>query len=114
MKIACDVKGTLEGPMKKQVLRILELFAKTGYEIIVWSNSYGYAVDAVRDNNLKATAESKSDKWNREEENFYAFAIEDDVQQGQWLAAKKFIYVKDIPEDMAAVDLFVRELLEGQ
>jgi hypothetical protein len=115
MKIACDVKGTLEGSKKKQVLRILELFAKAGYEITVWSNMYSYAVDAVRDNNLKADANSKRMKMDLdyEEDKYFNFAIEDDRQQ-EYLAAKHFIWVDEIPNDLAAIDLFVKELLEGQ
>jgi hydroxymethylpyrimidine pyrophosphatase-like HAD family hydrolase len=100
MIIACDVKGTLEGPMKQQILAMLAYLHSLGHDVRVWSNSYGYAIDAVQDNNLPYKAESKTDKWTREEENFYDLAFEDDVQQGQWLAAKKFIFVKDIPENV--------------
>jgi hypothetical protein len=115
MRIAFDVKGTIEGSKKKQVLRMFELFQKAGHEVIVWSNSYGYAVDAVEDNELTNTrAESKRDKWNTSEENYYDLAIEDDKQQGQWLAAKKFLFVDDIPDDMVLVDILVKEMLEGK
>ena len=115
VKLACDVKGTLEGSKKKQVLKLLELFAKAGYEITVWSNSYGYAVDAVKDNNLKANFESKRMKMDLDydETRYYNFAIEDDHQQ-DYLAAKQFIWVDDIPDDIEQVELFFRELLEGQ
>lgn len=115
MKIACDVKGTLEGPKKKQVLRILDLFSKAGYEVTVWSNLYSYAVDAVKDNNLKAQFMDKKSKGDYEydETKYFNFAIEDDRSQS-YLAAKTFIWVDTIPEDIAAIDMFFRELLEGQ
>jgi len=113
--IACDVKGTLEGPKKKQVLRILDIFEKIGYSVVVWSSVYSYARDAVKSNKMTtAKAQEKADIWNTPKESFYSFAVEDDVGQGKWLAANKFIYVKDIPEEMTSVDLFVKELLEGQ
>ena len=114
MRIAFDVKGTIEGYKKKQVLRMFELFQKAGHEVVVWSNSYGYAVDAVKDNNLtNTTATSKGDKWDTSPENFYDLAIEDDHSQGQWLAANKFIFVEDIPEEMTLVDVLVKEILNG-
>jgi hypothetical protein len=115
MKIACDVKGTLEGPKKKQVLKILDLFARAGYEVTIWSNSFGYAVDAVRDNNLRAqtmTKKSKSDMEN-DDQPLFNFAIEDDKQQW-YLGATRIVYVDEIPEDLVAVELFVKELLDGQ
>jgi hypothetical protein len=111
MKIAFDVKGTIEGHMKEQVLYMLKLFQEAGHEIIVWSNSYSFAVDAVEDNELNARAESKGDKWNTSEENFYDLAVEDDVQQGDWLAAKKFVFVKDIPESLEEVKALVNKIL---
>lgn len=114
MKIACDVKGTLEGYKQKQVLRILELFAKTGYEIVVWSNTYSYAKDAVAKFNLNCEYGYKKDRIDCDDPfEFMDFCIEDDRSQ-KYLAAKNFIFVDDIPEEMSQVDLFVRELLEGQ
>lgn len=117
MKVACDVKGTLEGSKKKQVLKLLELFAKAGYEITVWSNLYSYAVDAVRDNNLRADSDQKKGKfdypYSDDESLHFNFAIEDDRSQ-TWLAAKQMIWVDQIPEDMAAVELFFRELMGDQ
>jgi len=117
MKVACDVKGTINGPKKKQVLKMLDIFAKAGYEITVWSNLYSYATEAVQDNNLRAQTSSKYSKtdWQCEgdESKFFNFAIEDDRQQ-TYLAAKKFIWVDEIPEDLVQVEMFVKELLDGQ
>ena len=115
MKIACDVKGTLEGPKKQQVLRILELFKKAGYDIYIWSNLYSYAVEARSKNNLDAEVRDKSTKGDQDfdESKYFDYAIEDDRSQ-DWLATKQFIFVDEIPEDMVQVDMFVKELLEGQ
>ncbi|HBI00989.1 MAG TPA: hypothetical protein DDY18_05130 [Flavobacterium sp.] len=111
-RIACDVKGTLEGPKKKQVIKILDLFSKAGYAVTVWSNLYSYAVDAVKDNNLKAEAMSKRMKMDLgyDETQYFDFAIEDDSRQ-EYLAAKKFIWVHDIPDDMEQIEGFVKGLL---
>ena len=117
MKIACDVKGTLEGPKKKQILKMLDLFAKAGYEIVVWSNLYSYAIDAVKDNNLRAEAIPKKSKGDYpheyDESTYYNIAIEDDRKQ-EYLAAKQFIWVDEIPEDIEQIELYVKEILEGQ
>lgn len=114
MKIACDVKGTLEGSKKKQVLKILDLFSKAGYSITVWSNLYSYAIDAVKDNNLRAEADSKRSKgdynFEYDESKYFDFAIEDDRRQ-EYLAAKKFIWVDDIPDDIEQIEEFVKKLI---
>lgn len=110
MKIAFDVKGTLDGPKTKFVLAMLIALQEMGHECIVWSNSYGYAVDCVRNLGLvNVRAESKTDKWSRDEANFYDVAIEDDKQQ-TWLAAKHFIWVDDIPGAMGGVMKLVAEI----
>ena len=117
MKIACDVKGTLEGYKKKQVLRLLDLFSRAGYEVTIWSNLSIYAFDAVKNNNLKAEVDSKRMKsdypYDNDETKFFNYAIEDDRSQ-TWLAAKNFIWVDEIPEDMKAVDLFFKELTKEE
>lgn len=115
MKVACDVKGTLMGDKQTQVLKILDVLSRAGYEVTVWSNLYSYATDAVEELNLKAEAYSKRSKsdFGFDESQYFDIAIEDDRSQ-TYLAAKQFIFVDDIPEDMAQVELFVKELLEGQ
>jgi hypothetical protein len=96
MKIAFDVKGTLDGPKGHIVLSALKHLQKMGHECIVWSNSYSYAVDFVKEHKLEGVrAEQKYDKWNTPPEHFYDFAIEDDRSQ-TYLAAKQFIFVHDI------------------
>lgn len=104
MRIAFDVKGTIEGPKKKFVLALLYRLQDLGHEVIVWSNSYGYAVDAVRDNALKAEATSKRGKgdYGFDDSTYVDVAVEDDTGQ-TWLAAKSFVWVNDIPEDMGSV-----------
>lgn len=95
MKIAFDVKGTLSGPKEKFVVRLLLELQALGHECIVWSNSFGYAVDCVAKNGFKEVrAESKSTKWDRDQSNWYDVAIEDDHSQ-DYLAAKRIIFVDD-------------------
>ena len=114
VKIACDVKGTLEGDKKKQVLKILDLFHRAGYEIIIWSNMSSYAHDAVRDNNLRAEPMGKKMMLDYDDPSeAMNYCIEDDRSQ-TWLGAHKFIWVDEIPEDITQIELFVRELLDGQ
>ena len=113
MKIAFDVKGTIEGSKKQQVLRMFKLFQDAGHDVIVWSNSYGYAVDAIENNLLKNT--NPHDKKMKmdvdyEEDRYVDIAIEDDRSQ-TWLAAKKFVFVDEIPTDMMLVDELVTKLL---
>jgi len=97
MRIAFDVKGTLEGPKKNILLSAFVKLQEMGHECVVWSNSYGYAVDAVRDNNLDAEPMSKTMKMDldHDETKFFDVAIDDDSSQ-TWLAAKRFIWVHEI------------------
>lgn len=115
MKIAVDVKGTLEGYKKPQILRMIELFQKAGHTVVVWSNLYSYAVDAVRDNNLQnIESTSKSGKgdygFEGDESKFYDLAIEDDHSQ-TWLAAKRFIFVDEIPNTVEQIEEFMKAYL---
>lgn len=100
MRIAVDVKGTLEGHKRAQIVRMMLALQDLGHEIVVWSNAYGYAVDAVK--KLAETPleglepQDKRAKWETEER--FDIAIEDDRGQ-EWLAAKNFIWVDEIPLD---------------
>lgn len=107
MKIAFDVKGTIEGPSKEKVLKLFRALRAQGHELIVWSNSYGYAMDAVRDNNLDCAFQSKTDKWqvDQDETHYVDVAIDDDSSQ-TWLAAKRFIWVHELPDD---IDEFAKQ-----
>lgn len=116
MKIAFDVKGTLDNPHDKRtermVLALLETLQNMGHEIIVWSNSFGYAVECVEKLGLKnVRAESKSNKWNvSDESQWYDVCIEDDTSQ-TYLAAKRIIFVKDIaPLAMGGIIKLAQEL----
>lgn len=98
MRIAFDVKGTIEGPKKALVLHIFEKLQEQGHTCVVWSNSYGYAVDAIKDNNLQNTEPmDKMSKFDLQERGLEPFdlAIEDDRSQ-TWLGAKKFAFVDEL------------------
>jgi hypothetical protein len=114
MTIAFDVKGTLEGPKGKFVLGLLLKLQEMGHECVVWSGSYGYAVDCVAKYGLEnVRAESKSDKWSRDEANFYDVAIEDDRGQ-TWLAAKKIVFVDELPNDPGGVNRLADMITDGE
>lgn len=100
MRIAFDVKGTIEGPKKRQIIYILTELRKRGHEVVVWSNAYMFAKDAVNDNHLECEATDKLTLWDAKErdKSLYDLAIDDDSSQ-TWLAAKRFIWVHDVPTD---------------
>lgn len=114
MRIAFDVKGTIEGPKKQQVLHMFKAFQEAGHEVVVWSNSIFYAQSAVENNDLKVEYMDKRMKgdYDFDESLFFDIAIEDDRSQ-TWLAAKKFLFVDEIPVNMGDVDLLIKELLIG-
>jgi hypothetical protein len=104
MRIAFDVKGTIEGPKQKFVLGLMEYLKEAGHEIIVWSNSLSYAMDAVRDHELSCPAVSKRALYDidNDVDQCVDLAIDDDSSQS-WLAAKRFIWVHDLPGAMGGI-----------
>jgi hypothetical protein len=113
MRIAFDVKGTIEGYHKVKILKLFHALKARGHELTVWSNSYGYAQDAVSDNNLGCPFQSKTDKWQSEDQsNWFDFAIDDDSQQ-TWLAAKRFIWVHEVPDDIETFIIEIENLRVG-
>lgn len=112
MKIAFDVKGTLLGPKQKYVLMLLEELQGRGHEITIWSNAFPYTLDAVKVHDLKnVTTQSKYAK--SELTNLFDYAIEDDTNQ-TWLAAKKFIWVHDIPGARGGINKLVDKMEKSE
>lgn len=102
MKIAFDVKGTIEGPKKDLVLKLFKGFQAQGHTCVVWSNMYSFAIGAIKDNDLENTnAMMKFSKGEAElgEVDFFDLAIEDDRRQ-TYLAANKFLFVDEITEEL--------------
>lgn len=111
MRIAFDVKGTLEGPREHLVLGLLIQLQELGHEIIVWSNSFGYAVDCAKNLGLVGVrVESKRNKWNTPAEDFYDVAIEDMAEQRDWLAAKRVILVSELPGAMRGIHKLAKQI----
>jgi hypothetical protein len=101
VKVAFDVKGTIEGPKKELVLKLFKAFQENGYECVVWSNWYRFAVDCIKDNKLENTTpetkRSKSD-FRDYEIPLYDLAIEDDRSQ-TWLAASRIVFVDELTDE---------------
>lgn len=111
MRIAFDVKGTLDGYNETKVRALFKALHDAGHHVVVWSNSYGYAHDMAEQ--LKALgfnteADSKYSDSDAEDRGngMFDIAIEDDTSQ-TWLAAKKLVFVHELPDD---VERFAEEL----
>jgi hypothetical protein len=111
MRIAFDVKGTLQGHDGERVLALLLKLQELGHECLVWSNSYGYAVDCVKKLGLKCEYQSKTDKSDadHDETRYVDLAIDDDSTQ-TWLASKRFIWVRDLPKDIEGILKLAHEI----
>lgn len=109
MKIAFDVKGTLDGRKEVEVRFLLKQFYDAGHEIFVWSNSFSYAVDMTE--KLKTqydiVAEPMSKFSTHDGNEMMDLAFEDDTSQ-TYLAAKEIIFVHQLPEDIKE---FAKQLL---
>lgn len=104
MKIVFDVKGTLSGYKSGNVWKLFHWFKEQGHEITIWSNSLGYAHDLVNDNHLDNNYMSKFMKIQVEEDELFDIAVEDDVTQ-DYLGAKNFIWVSDVPFEILEAEL---------
>lgn len=111
MRIAFDVKGTIDGPKQKLVLKLLKELQAKGHEIIVWSSMYGFALDAIKKHGLSAEAWPKrmQSDFDYDESKYVDYAIEDDPTQ-DWLAAKNFIWVEDLPSNIADIVNLANEI----
>lgn len=102
MKVAFDVKGTIEGHKKDLVLRLFKGLQDQGHTCFVWSNLYSYATDAIRNNNLENTeALSKYSKGDvaMEGKEMMDICIEDDRSQS-YLGSRRFIFVDELNEEL--------------
>ena len=97
MRVAFDVKGTLAGPEK--IEKFFKWFQSKGCEMVIWSNLYSYTTEIKEKLGLEAETMSKKGTFDCEDEMEYMdIAIEDDHSQ-TWLAAKKIIFVDEVPEN---------------
>lgn len=116
MRIAVDVKGTLEGTKRRQIIVMIYELLKADHEVVVWSMDFSMAATAAENLTIileelydypnKIEAMSKRTKMDTEAEDHFDLAIEDDRGQ-HWLAAKSFIWVDEIPKDAAGVLSFL-------
>lgn len=112
MKIAFDCKGTLIGFNEEKVLKLFHILESQGHELFVWSNSIGYAFEAVKTHALNVGASHTMYKYTKgeaelEEIDVMDIAIEDDTSQ-TYLAANRFIFVHEIPDN---VEEFAKQFL---
>lgn len=112
MRIAFDVKGTIDGPRGAVIIEAFKKLQDLGHTCVVWSNLYSYATDAVAKHGLKADAESKRSTSDLETYGLepYDVAIEDDRGQ-TWLGAKRFVFVDEITNNS---DALVRLILKQE
>ena len=97
MRVAFDVKGTLAGPEK--ILKLFKWFESKGCQMVIWSNAYGYTTEIKEKLGLEAETMSKFGTFDVSDKSEYMdIAIEDDTSQ-TWLAAKKLIFVHEVPSD---------------
>src|SRR4051812_31226905 len=94
MKIAIDVKGTLEGPKQDIIRAVAKQLHDEGHEITIWSSMFSFASDCK--NNLKVPYNCDLKRFHSEvePEDWYDLAIDDDTQQ-TFLPAKRIIYVNE-------------------
>lgn len=114
MRIAFDVKGTLDGYYEVKVKHLLKLLYDEGHEILVWSNSFSYAVDMVeklKEEGIFVYPERKYSKVDAEMQDLplMDIAIEDDVSQ-TYLGATVIVIVKELPD---ITEEYVKKLTEN-
>lgn len=114
MKIAFDVKGTLDGHKKHEMRRILLSLYAAGHEIYIWSSLFSYAVKEAKyweQRHIKCEALDKYSTYEAKARNMPVMdiAFEDDRTQ-TYLAANKIVFVDEIPN---VVDEFAAAMVES-
>ncbi|NJO48172.1 MAG: hypothetical protein HC840_00490 [Leptolyngbyaceae cyanobacterium RM2_2_4] len=109
MRIAFDVKGTVEGSKGAVILEAFRKLQGAGHTCVVWSNLYSYATDAIAKHGLDAEAESKRSTRDLEDYSLEPFdvAIEDDRSQ-TWLGAKRLIFVDEITDADSLIEAITK------
>lgn len=100
MRIAFDVKGTIDGPYQDKVLRLFMALEKNGHELTVWSSEFSLATRAVARHGLNAGFQSKVGKGECPTDEYFDLAIDDEAQT--WLATNRLIMVHELPDDVEA------------
>lgn len=116
MRVAVDVLGTLKGRRARDVFTLVQALYYAGHRITVWSSEFSLAkhfAEALQERGIGAIEfESKSAKYEHDPSNYFDVAIEDDRSQ-EYLAAKKFVWVDEIPEDYERIMKLARSLSEA-
>lgn len=109
MRVAFDVKGTINGPKQDLVLKLLKGFQAQGHECVVWSSLYSYATEAVEKHSLNCEAMTKYTTFDARNQSLPAFdlAIDDEHMGSVFLASEKFLFVDELTEES------VNKVLEG-
>lgn len=115
MKIAFDVKGTLDGPRGFQVRKLLYDLHQAGHQIFIWSNSIDYAVEEKKKHDLEGIHAlikfAKSDVDLDNKDRMMDLCIEDDRRQ-DYLGAYKILYVHQLLDSFQDNKNLVQTLLE--
>lgn len=114
MNIAFDVKGTLDGYKKVEIRYTLKKLYDAGHKIYIWSSLFSYANEMAKSLQMRGIecealekyAKNEADAWDRP---MMDLAFEDDRTQS-WLAAKRIVFVDEVPNGARE---FVKELIES-
>lgn len=110
MKVAFDVKGTLDGGGNR-VMRLLEILKQRGHEITIWSSVYSYAAKWSEILELPATEKYSLFQAKRDEKPVFDVAVEDDYTT-DYLATRSYAWVDQIPDPGPELWSFVEKLEE--
>lgn len=99
MKVACDIRGTLRGHYRENVLLLLNFLRAAGAEIVVWTN--GMTLDARKEIESLPFPALPSTKYSAREAQEMDLTIFDvmidDDPTSTYLAGKELILACDIP-----------------
>jgi hypothetical protein len=119
LKVAFDCSGTLlarDENTRAKVVALYKWFQSKGCSMVIWSNAYSYTQSAKEENELAGQAMMKFSKSYYDEDedrqNYMDIAVDDEDQD--YLAAKNFILVRDIPNDPAQFEEKFNYLLKSE
>lgn len=124
MKVAFDVKGTLQGGGDK-VHKLFKWFESKGCKMIIWSSFYDYAIKAQKKFGYDASIMEKLPRLLDEDlENNPNYNIDIAIDDNNFIrrngeiepiiACNHMIAVDEIPEDESKFEEFYGHLLKGE
>lgn len=111
MRVAFDVKGTLDGYHQAKIRKLFDVFKFRGHTVVVWSSVLSMAAKWANALDVECCTKYSKVEAQEQELPFFDVAVEDDYSSS-YLATRFYAWVQDVPEADEELEEFVRKYEE--